>query len=358
MILERQRPRVLTNRENDLTFRETGENPMPTHLRAATLTNFELIARDCGLSAHALLQEVGLPLRCLQEPDLKLPAALVSALLELASQRSGEHAFGLRMAASRQLSNLGPLGLLLREQPTLRHVLQALVSYLHLHAGSLTLTLVEDGPVVMIREELLQVASQPARQALEMAMCTTFRVLRLFLGEAWEPRQVRFRHAAPRDAFTHRQVFGRRIAFGQEFNEIVCDTDDLDRPNPSADPVMARYAQQLLEREAGYNASMTEQVQRLIVLLLPRGHCRAEIVAQHLGVTRRTVANRLGAEGTTFKALVDRMRSELLREYLNADSRSLSEVAALLGFSELSALSRWRRHRRVTTAHTTSHLAR
>lgn len=319
---------------------------MPAHLRAATLTNFESVARDCGLSAPALLQEMGLPLRCLQEPDLKLPAASVSALLELASQRSGEQAFGLRMAASRQLSNLGPLGLLLREQPTLRHVLTALVSYLHIHAGPLTLAMLEEGPVVMIREEPLGMSGLPARQALEMAMATTFRLLRLFLGEAWEPRQVRFRHAPPRDAAVHRRVFGRRIAFGQEFNEIVCNADDLNVPNPSADPVMARYAQQLLEKEASQNASMVEQVQRLIVLLLPRGHCRAEIVAQHLGVTRRTISNRLAAEGTTFKALVDQMRGELLTDYIEADSRTLSEAASLLGFSELSALSRWRRRQR------------
>jgi AraC-like DNA-binding protein len=323
---------------------------MPTQLRAATLTNFESVARECGLSAQALLQEVGLPLRCLHEPDLKLPAASVGALLELASQRANEPAFGLRMAASRQLSNLGALGLLLREQPTLRHVLTALVSHLHIHAGSLTLTLVEDGPVVMIREELLQVSGPAARQALEMAMVTTFRLLRLFLGESWEPRQVRFRHAPPRDAGIHHQAFGRRIAFGQEFNEIVCNADDLNVPNPSADPVMARYAQQLLEKEPGHSASMAEQVQRLIVLLLPRGHCRADIVAQHLGVTRRTIHNRLAAEGTTFKALVDQMRGELLNDYIDAGSRSLSEVAPLLGFSELSALSRWRRHQREARA--------
>jgi transcriptional regulator GlxA family with amidase domain len=46
----------------------------------------------------------------------------------------------------------------------------------------------------------------------------------------------------------------------------------------------------------------------------------------------------------TFKKLVNNMREDLLSSYLKAGSKSLSEVALLLGFSELSAFSRWHRN--------------
>ena len=46
---------------------------------------------------------------------------------------------------------------------------------------------------------------------------------------------------------------------------------------------------------------MTDCARRLIVLLLARRHCRVEVVvAQHLGASRRTVANHLAAERTKF----------------------------------------------------------
>jgi AraC-like DNA-binding protein len=115
---------------------------------------------------------------------------------------------------------------------------------------------------------------------------------------------------------------------------------------------MARYAQRLLESDRGMNASMSDRVRRLVVLLLPRGHCRVEIVAQQLGVDRRTIANHLAAEKTTFSALVDIMRRDLLERYAKEGARTLSEVAPLLGFSELSALSRWRRRQLGVTART------
>ena len=136
---------------------------MTVLLRAAALTNFEAVAGACGQDARALVAEVGLPSRCLTEPDLMVPAGLVNELLERAATRAGEPAFGLRMAATRRLSNLGPLGLLLRDQPTLRLALEALARHIHVHNESFSVTVVETGPLVGIREEILMERGRPVR---------------------------------------------------------------------------------------------------------------------------------------------------------------------------------------------------
>lgn len=310
-------------------------------VRAATLTNFEQICSECGLDAGRLLVEVGLPNHCLSEPDLMIPASAVAQLLELASARGREPAFGVRMAASRRLSNLGALGLLLRDQPTLRHALEQMVAHVHRHAEAITLSLVESGELVSIRLEARFESGLSTRQATEMSMVTAFRTMSIFLGDGWQPRLVTFRYAAPPSSLWHRRVFGNALAFGHEFNDIMCSARDLQAPNPGADPVMARYAQKLLGKEPAADAMMSERVRRLVILLLPRGHCRADVVAQHLGVDRRTVTNHLAREGSSFKQLVDGMRKELLASYVQESAHSFSEVAALLGFSELSAFSRW-----------------
>lgn len=318
--------------------------PMSTFVRAASLTNFEQVAREYGLHAAALIEEVGLPAKCLTDPDLRLPAELVGELLELAARSANEPSFALRMASTRRLSNLGPLGLLLRDQPTLRLALETMVSYLHTHAEALSLHLVESGEDIIIQEELALSVKNLSIQAIEMSMCSLFRMLQIFLGERWQPKMVTFIHSAPGNTKFHKSVFGNHIAFGQEFNSIVCNSRDLEAPNLGADPVMARYSRSLLEREIGANAKMSERLKRLIILLLPRGHCRIEVVAQHLGMDRRSIYNHLTAEGLTFKKLVNSMREDLLSSYLQAGSKSLSEVAVLLGFSELSAFSRWHRN--------------
>src|SRR5215468_7915140 len=98
---------------------------MTALVRSASLTHFADLSAEYGHDARALVAEAGLPRRCLDEPDLMIPAERVGRLLELAAARAGEPAFGLRMAESRRLSNLGPLALLVRDQPTLRQALEA-----------------------------------------------------------------------------------------------------------------------------------------------------------------------------------------------------------------------------------------
>ena len=326
-------------------------------VRAAALTHFADVAAQCGLDGRRLVAEVGLPARCLEEPDLKVPARLVGRLLERAAALADEPAFGVRMAEQRRLSNLGPLALLVRDEPTLRSALEALVRHLHLHNEALMVRLEQVGNLVSIQAELWSERGEPQAQATELVVGVTYRVLGIFMGAAWRPRLVCFAHAASGSASAaHRRLFGSAVEFGHQFSGIVCQAADLDAPNPAADPVMARYSRRLLARDlerGTADATMAERVRQLVVLLLPHGHCRVDAVARHLGVDRRTVARRLAAEGFTFSELLDGVRADLVERYLGAAAgprgpkaaRPLADLAVLLGFSAPSAFSRWHRQR-------------
>jgi AraC-like DNA-binding protein len=316
---------------------------MTTLVRSASLTNFDDIARQCGLDPLALLAEVGLPARCLKDADLKVPAKAIGRLLELAAGRASEPAFGLRMAESRRLSNLGPLGLLLRDEPTLKDALQAMVRYIRVHNEALVIHVDHVGDRVFIREEMNVQGEASLRQSTELALGVTFRLISLFMGAGWRPRQVCFSHAAPKSLGVHRRVFGQALAFGGEFNGIVCTASELDSPNPSADPVMTRYAQQLVDASAGSEASFAEQVRQLVLLLLPLGQCNAKVVARHLGCDRRTIVRRLDADGTSFHQLVNDYRTQLVKHYIDENTRPLAQVSAIIGFASPSAFSRWYR---------------
>jgi len=119
---------------------------------------------------------------------------------------------------------------------------------------------------------------------------------------------------------------------------------ELETPNPHADPMMARYAQGLVEADfAGKPPNMAAQVSELVVTLLGKGPCTIDVAAQHLGVTRRTIHRHLSDEGKTFSGIVDAVRRELAARYIRDKRRSLAEVSSLLGFSAPSGFSRWYR---------------
>jgi predicted alpha/beta hydrolase family esterase/AraC-like DNA-binding protein len=317
---------------------------MPYFSRSGSLTSFPQVAREVGLDPLLLLQEFGLPRRCLDEPDSMVPSDSVCRLLEASAARSGAEAFGLRMAEARKLSSLGPLGMFAREQPTLRDAVTALAHYARIINESLSLSIEEAGDVAILREELLVGDAVPVRQATELAVALMFKAMRGYLGPDWRPLRVCFVHDPPRDTSVHARLFGRDVQFGAEFNGIVCARRDLDVANPSADPTLARYAMQLLDHRTTHDRDrFGSRVRQLVALQLGTGQCTVERIAQMLRVDRRTIHRRLVREGETFSGIVDAVRRELAARYLSGGRRTLGEVSSLLGFSAPSGFSRWYR---------------
>ena len=316
---------------------------MSSLVRAASLTNYSEVARAGGLDPVRMLLDAGLSPNILREPDLMIPVERVGQLLQASATLSGNESFGLCMAQSRLLSNLGAVGMLIRDQTTLRDSLDVLVRYQVLLNGSLSLMIEESAGVVVLREQLKAGnPQQPTRQRIELALGVMLRLMRQFLGADWQPRRVCFEHPAPRDASVHHRIFGPCVEFDSDFNCIVCAKTDLDARNPSADPAMARYAQQLLDASAEpQRPTVLEDVRRTILLLLPSGRCTIEQVAEHLGVACRTVQRGLAEQGQTFSSMVNEIRKELAVRHVLDSDRPLTEVAMLLGFSAPSALSRW-----------------
>lgn len=316
---------------------------MSSLVRAACLTNYSEVARAGGLDPARMLLDAGLRPSVEQEPDLMIPIERVGQLLHASATLSGNESFGLCMAETRMLSNLGAVGMLIRDQKTLHDSLDVLMRYQVLLNGSLSLMIEEHADVVVLREEVKPgKPQQPTRQRIELALGVMLRLMRQFLGAGWQPRSVCFRHPAPRDASVHHRLFGYCVEFDADFNCIVCVKTDLYARNPSADPAMMRYAQQLLDASAKpLEPTMLEDVRRTTLLLLPSGRCSVEQVAEHLGVACRTVQRGLAKQGQSFSSMVNEIRKELATRYVIESDRPLTEVAMLLGFSDPSALSRW-----------------
>ncbi|WP_179405291.1 AraC family transcriptional regulator [Burkholderia guangdongensis] len=316
---------------------------MSSLVRAASLTNYSEVAQAAGLNPVRMLLDAGLSPSVLGEPDLMIPGERVGQLLQASATLSGNESFGLCMAESRLLSNLGAVGLLIRDQATLRDSLDMLMRYQALLNGALSLTVEECGDVVIIREAIMAgSANQPTRQRVELALGVMVRLIRQLCNANWKPQRVCFEHPAPRDASTHHRFFGCTVEFDYDFNCIICAKADLDARNPSADPAMVRYAQQLLDASiVTQQATMLEDVRRAILLLLPSGRCGIEQVAEHLGMVCRTIQRRLAEQGQSFSSIVNDIRRELATRHVIESDRQLTEVATLLGFSAPSAFSRW-----------------
>jgi AraC-like DNA-binding protein len=310
-------------------------------IRSACLTSYPEVASSLGLNPMHLLDAVGIDRRCLDDPDIKLPAGAIGRLLELSARAAKVDDFGLRLAETRTLSILGPVGLMMREEPTVRDALRSLMRYIRLHNEALNLRLKEQEGTAVVSAELRVGKLVPTRQGVELVVGVLYRVLRSMLGTQWRPA-VHFSHDAPRQCGIHRRMFGERVRFGQEINGIACSSRDLDRAIQASDPTLARYVREHLDAlMARPNASTADKVRELVSLQLASGRCTADHVARQLGLDRRTLHRHLAAEQQTFSAIVDAVRLEIVTRTLPSRGRRLTTLADMLGFSCLSAFSRW-----------------
>ena len=320
-----------------------------SHLaRAAGLTGFVELALLLGVDPYKVAADANLPAAAFTDPDLKVSARALSLMYDLAAERSGAEDFALRIAEKRRLSNLGPLALAVREQPTLRKALAQLARYIWLQNDAYSLHLEEIGDLALMR---IAAPAWMARQGAELSLGVAMTVMRDLLGEAWRPQEVWLPHAAPARLDVHRRLFGVTPRFEQDYAALLFNRADLERPIGRADPALARQMVRYLEQIAeGRGSSFGDKVREMIPMLLPNGDCTVERVAQRMGMDRRTLHRRLAAEGLTFSGLLNTARREVSEALLTRSGRSFQYVAELAGFSSLSAFAHWFRRQFGCTA--------
>jgi len=315
---------------------------VPQTIRSATLQGYPEVAGALGLNAAQMMRRAGLPSRCLDDLTTPVGVDAVCKLLESTAHAAGVEDIGLRLAHQRRLSNLGPMSLALREEPTGLQALETLCRYLRVLNTALLMKIEHVGDLVYIREELLLSHPAPARQAMEMAVAMMFRTLRELLGSQWRPRRVCFMHRPPADTRAHFDAFATRVEFNASFNGIVCAARELRQELPRTDPDMARYAREYLGSALrSAQATNAEVVRQLVTVLMPAGRCRVDQVAQHLEVDRRTVHRWLMAEGVTFSSVLRQTRREFVQRRLADSDMPVADMGRLLGFASASAFSHW-----------------
>ena len=308
-------------------------------VRSASLINYASLARQAGLDPLAMLAEAGLPAQALEEADLWIPSLKVRALVDASARRSGWEDFGLRLAETRQFWVVGPLALAIREQATLRPMLEVLSRHISLHNASLAFWLEDDGKNTSLHMELT--GGGEYRQSAELSLATLFRLIRHALPEGWQPVAVCFSHGAPADGSTALRVFGPRLQFDAPFSGIVFQTSDMDLPlatHTRLDEFTRQYLRWLTQTQGG---SAAWQVRQLTLALIASGQCKLSMMARHLQMQERTLHRRLQKEGVRYSDLLNQTRRELAERYLSSAARKQSELAQMLGFTGTTVFSRW-----------------
>jgi AraC-like DNA-binding protein len=140
------------------------------------------------------------------------------------------------------------------------------------------------------------------------------------------------------------------VHFDQPTNAILVDTRTLKRPMPLPQARAFLEAQALLvtqlaeidcrEESRTDRDSMASFVSHLIQTQCSIGNVGIRTVAARMGLTVNGLRRRLKHCHLAFDELVNSARRSLALKYLASSDHDLTDIALMLGYSELSAFSR------------------
>lgn len=319
-----------------------GDAP-PVVLAAAATGIVDHIAESRG-DLDAIFGNAGIAPAMAGSPTLKLKLASFCQLFEEAARQTGNGNFGLWFGNQFKPRDLGLWGYAAVTAPTMGAALENLVGLFGYHQESSILRVVEGSDGLMRLEYQIQAPEiVDRRQDAELSLGMFLNVFRDGLSNNWTPEEVHFEHPQPEDWQAHETAFSAPVYFSQPTNALLFRPEILEQPMPGRDLALMTIMRTCLERLGSQQQpppSLIDQVRLMIRTNLPEGYPSLEQVARALKLSAATVQRELALEGVAYKDLVEMTRRELAISYLKQRQLPLSEIAFLLGYSELSAFSR------------------
>jgi len=325
-----------------------GLNSIPTATGAIARLACGLL-RDHGKDAGPILAQVGATPEQAYNDSVRLEVSKQIKILDLAAQELGDELLGFHLGRNFDLRQIGLVYYLIASSEQLVDGLRNAERYSSIMNDGVRLHFRQDDRAVAIALDYVNVDRRSDRHQVEFWLVTMMRICRQITDTRLTPRHLRFRHNREAIPAEFRTFFGIQVEFGTGADEIVFPAPVASLPVAKRDnylnDLLRRYADDALAARPRHSGGFCSAVEDTLPQLLPHGKARFSEVAQRLGMSTRTLARKLNAEGVAFADILDQLRSALARRYLSERDLPISEISWLLGYSELSsfthAFKRW-----------------
>ena len=313
-----------------------------------------ILARELSLQERdlpRLLQGTNLPHTVLLPGDeTRLSGPQQLRIIQNARYFDNGPDLGLRVGSQLHPNAHGPIGDLAQSSSNLLAALQSLRDFLPLRIGITQLELEESGSWLRCRLNI-RIAAPAAekRMLLECSALLLQNLIEYIIGKPLDDARIEFEFNPPGYRKLYADYFHSSVRFSKESSQLLLPTSLLQTPNTTGDPGAYALSRDLCERLLVQlppaALSMTDRVRRRL-LSMPLQSASEEGVARALFVSKRTLARRLGQEGTGYREIRDRLFSELAARHLRERELSVEVIAALLGYHDSAnfrrAFRRWR----------------
>jgi AraC-like DNA-binding protein len=290
-----------------------------------------------------LLRKAKLPLEQIEDRGARINVQNQIKFLDLAADALRDPLLGFHIALDSDLRTIGFLYYVAASSETFGDALRRMIRYSVVAHEGVLLRCVDRGDCLAVVLSYVGVARHSEQHQVEALMTTLVRFCRELTGRHVVPTGVKLTHRRHGDCSEINRFLGTAVAFGAAVDEIVLPSVVKDVPLVGADPylneLLIEYYEEALAKRKSKKGVMQPDIENAIAVQLPHGTAHLDEVARRLGMSRRTLARRLAAEGLTFGEVLNRLRFDLAQRHIEDPALSISQIAWLLGYQEVSAFT-------------------
>lgn len=291
---------------------------------------------------HAAMLDV----EAIEDQNCFIPHITMATFVDAVAKLSGEEHFGLIVAPHLTIASKGCWGEYMLGAATLGAAIRRGIATIGFHSRGDVMSLAVDngearlsyGSAAKGRAGYAHVATGTA--GILLSIC------RAFLPEQWRPLRIELDIDRPGNPAAFEDVFECPVVFDAPGTSVCLDAALLrSRPAPGGTRLPITVQDIARARvECGNMSEFREVVVQQIWCQVLTGQVSIESAACAVDTSVRTLQRELNREGTSFRALVNAMRSKRAAELLRETDSSVTAVSAMLGYSSPAHFARAFRH--------------
>ncbi|MFF2554074.1 AraC family transcriptional regulator [Nocardia sp. NPDC058058] len=317
---------------------------MVTTARAAGLRDYPALVDELGGDGAAMLGRFGITVAAVTDDAAIIPAEAIGWALEVAATELNCPDFGLRLATRQDMDVLGPLAIAVANAATVGDALEFASRFLFVHNGGISIGLIDDpqGQSGIIGLEYRDTASATGfAQGAGLSAGTIHKALRQVAGDDYGLLSIHLPHPPVAPESTYTEYFGAPVVFDAPYVVFRIPADMAARPIANTNQTLRTISVDYLTRNySELDHTMSARVRVAIEQLITSGKPDIATVARMLIMHERTLQRALAAEGTTFNDVLDGTRRDTVYRLLRETDLPMSQITALAGLREQSALTR------------------
>jgi AraC-like DNA-binding protein len=305
------------------------------------LANTWRVIESYGLDAMALCKSEGLEVSLPLDPNKRISFEQHTRIRMKAATLSGDPYFYLQFAKQFHPGDIGALGFAWIASESLYDGFLRLERYIRMVNLDAWIEIAVDTDRLVVTHGIADEGSTEPLHAIGTG-AWLYQLCKMHRDRPFELTAMNFRCKKPRMVTGFQDFFGCPLAFDQNMDQLIMPATVARQKIPHSSPQLAALHDRVIDQylDALDRTEIASQVRAGIIALLPDGKVTVDKVAAQLLLSPRTLRRQLLLEGETFKNIFTQTRKELAIHYMEKNSLPLSEIAFLLGFSELSAFSR------------------